>query len=346
MNWKHLGVGALALALAAGPALAADSDDSKKDTEAARAQQEQARKEMEAARQEVEKARQELQRATRELARSMAKVETDNPRAQYFAYMTDPNRAVLGVLISDEVENGEDRGVRLLAVTPGSGADKAGLKAGDLVLSMNGTSLARDGKKGPQGRMRDVLKSLKAGDSVKVDYERDGKRQTATIVTQPPEPDLAMAPPPSMLDEMLHDPDFMKFGPMSQMPMFQFRGPVIHGLELCKLDADLGSYFKTTDGVLVVKAPKNGALSLKSGDVIQKIDGQAVTEPVTVLDMLRSRDEEQNVKLDIVRQGKKMQLEGKIPVASVVPPMPPMPPRDMHRHRVVASPGPDSDDGT
>ena len=324
MNWKHLGTGFLALALTAGPALAADADAQKAQDES-RKEQEAARKEMEQARQEVEKARDELQRATRELARSMAKVERDNPRAQYFAYMTDPHRAVLGVIISDDMENGEDRGVRLLAVTPGSGADKAGLKAGDLVLAMNGTPLARDGKAGPQTRMREVLKSLKAGDTVKVDYERDGKRATTSLVTQAPEPELAMGPPPSMLEDMLHDPDFMKFGP-PMMPMFYFRGAAIRGLELAKLDADLGSYFKTSDGVLVVKAPKNGALSLKSGDVIQKIDGEAVAEPVTVLDMLRSRGDERTVKLDVVRQGKKLQLEGKVPVAQAWPPVPPMPP--------------------
>lgn len=329
-----MGVGFLALALAAGPALAANrAGDAPKD-------QETARKEMEQARREVEQARAELQRATRELARSMAKVERDNPRAQYFAYMTDPRRAVLGVIISDEVEHGEDRGVRLLAVTPGSGADKAGLKAGDLVVAMNGMPLSRDGKAGPQTRMRRVLEPLKAGDAVKVEYERDGKRAMATVVTQAPEPEFAMGPPPSVLDEMLHDPDFMKFGP-PMVQMFQFRGYAIRGLELAKLDPDLGSYFKTTDGVLVVKAPRDGSLSLKSGDVIQKIDGDAVTEPVTVLDLLRSRGADRAVRLEVVRQGRKLQLEGHIPVAQSAPPLPPAPPPPPRRVRNVSD-----DDGT
>lgn len=314
---KHIGAALLAvlsLSLATVPAHAAGD--------------EQARKDLERARQEVEKARVELQKATRALARSMARVERDNPKAQYFEYMTDPQRAVLGVLIPDDVENGESRGVRLLAVTPGSGAEKAGLKAGDLVTGLNGTSLAADGRKSPQKRMREVMRALKAGAEVKVDYERDGRARSGTVTTQAPEPDLAMAPLP-MIQEWLHGADPEK-GPMAGIPWFQFRGPAIRGLELARLDEDLGAYFKTREGVLVVKAPRSGALSLKSGDVIQKIDGVNVSEPVTVLDKLRSRGEEQAVKLDIMRQGRRMELQGKVPVADA-PPRPPAPPAPSRR---------------
>src|SRR5690349_21265743 len=200
MNVKNTGaalLAALTLSLAAVPALAAP---------AAEEEQAQARKDLERARQEVEKAREELQRATRDLARSLAKAERDNPKAQYFEYMTDPKRAVLGVLIPDDVENGESRGVRVLAVTPGGGAEKAGLKAGDLLTGMNGTALAADGKRSPQKKLREVMRALKAGDEVKVDYERDGRARSTTLETQPPEPEMAMAPLP-MIQEWLHDPD-------------------------------------------------------------------------------------------------------------------------------------------
>lgn len=272
---------------------------------------EEQRAELDRARQEVERARIELQRATRELARSLAESDRANPRAQYFEYMTDPRRAVIGVLINDESENGEDRGVRLLAVSPGGGAEKAGLKAGDLVTALNGAPLARDGKRSPQKRLREALRPLKAGDEVKVDYERDGRKASTTVKTQSPEPELAMAPLP-MWQEFLDDEDFGKFMPMPGA-MFPFRGPAIRGLELAKLDPDLGAYFKTTEGVLVIKAPRSSALGLKSGDVIQKIDGAAVAEPVTVLDKLRSRGAEQSVKLEVVRQGRKTTLDAKVP---------------------------------
>jgi type II secretory pathway component PulC len=327
MNYRHMGaalLAALALTAAAAPAGAADD--------------EQAREELERARVEVEKARQELQKATRELARSMARVEGDNPKVQYFEYMTDPKRAMLGVLIPDDFEDGETRGVRLTAVTPGSGAERAGLKAGDLLTSINGQSLAAEGKTSPQKRMKEAMRKMKAGDEAKIDFERDGRARSTTVTTQAPEP-LVMVPPLPILQQWLHGDEYAR-GPMEAMPWMGFRGPAIRGLELCKLDEDLGGYFGTTEGVLVVKAPKDAALGLRSGDVIQKIDGVSVSEPVTVLDKLRSRHEEQVVKLELLRKGRKLDLEGRIPVASAIAPLPPRAPKAAKPSRAPKAPAP------
>lgn len=294
---------ALGLAAAA-PAFAADDETAR---------------ELEEARQEVEAAREELRRATRDLARSMARVERDTPRGEYFNFIANPKRAVLGVIIDDEREDGENRGVEVLAVTPGGGAEAAGLKAGDLIVTVNGKPLAAEGKQRPQKKLREVMREVEAGDKVALEYERNGKPASTTLVTQAPEPDVALALPglPFWAEgdfEMDFGKENEKLPPLAHM--FQFRGAAIRGLELCKLDEDLSYYFKTKDGVLVVKAPRSGALTLKSGDVIQKIDGDPVSEPVTVLDKLRSRNAEQDVKLEVLRQGRKVEIEGRIPMAA------------------------------
>lgn len=269
---------------------------------------------IEKARKEVEKAREELRRATRDLARSMATVEKDNPRAQYFEFMTNPKRAVLGVIIDDE--SGEDRGVTVLAATPGGGAEKAGIKAGDILLAVDGKSMAAKGTQRPEHHLREVLRKLEAGAAIKVEYLREGKRATTTLKTQAPETDLALSmipplPPQALLG--MDEDEFKQFMPFDKM-FGMFGGPT-RGMELCKLDEDLAAYFKTRDGVLVIKAPKDKALGLKSGDVIQKIGSDKVSEPITVMDKLRSRGEAQTVRIEILRQGKKLTLDATIPVA-------------------------------
>jgi S1-C subfamily serine protease len=158
--------------------------------------------------------------------------------------------------------------------------------------------------------MREVLRALKAGDTVQVGYERDGKRATVTVTTQAPEREMTLAPLP--FEDWIEHGDADPFMPF----MFKLQGRGVRGLELAKLDEDLGAYFKTKEGVLVVKAPASGALRLKSGDVIQKIDGDAVSEPVTVLDKLRARGEARTVRMEIVRQGRKLEIEGTIEVAA------------------------------
>lgn len=269
---------------------------------------------IERARKEVDKAREELRRATRELASSMAKLDRNNPRAQYFEFMTNPKRAVLGVIIDDE--SGEDRGVMVLAATPGGGAEKAGLKAGDILLALDGNSLAAKGNQPPAHHLRGVLRKLEAGVTVKVEYLRDGKRTKTTLKTQAPETDFSMSMippmPPQALMEM-DEEDFKQFMPFDKK--FGFFGGPTRGMELCKLDDDLAGYFKTKDGVLVIKAPKEKSFGLKSGDVIQRIGGDKVSEPVTVMDKLRSRGEAQTVKIEVLRQGKKITLNATLPVA-------------------------------
>jgi S1-C subfamily serine protease len=86
-----------------------------------------------------------------------------------------------------------------------------------------------------------------------------------------------------------------------------------HGMELCKLDTELAPYFRTDKGVLVVSAPHSGSLGLKGGDVIQVVDGKTVDSPVEVWDRFADVAGDAKVKVDVVRQGKAMSLEGTLP---------------------------------
>jgi hypothetical protein len=72
----------------------------------------------------------------------------------------------------------EGEGVRLDGTVPGSPAEKAGLKEGDIITGMNGK---------PVKELRDlsnILKTLKAGDKVKIELLRDGAQITLKAVLE------------------------------------------------------------------------------------------------------------------------------------------------------------------
>src|SRR5207247_7007871 len=84
-------------------------------------------------------------------------------------------------------------------------------------------------------------------------------------------------------------------------------------LERASLNADLGEYFGTRDGVLVVRAPADSGLPLKGGDVILSIGGRKPTSPTHAMRILRSYDEGETVSVEIMRKQKRMTLAWKVP---------------------------------
>jgi membrane-associated protease RseP (regulator of RpoE activity) len=74
----------------------------------------------------------------------------------------------------------DGKGVKLQGVAPGSPAEKAGLKEGDLLLSLNGKDF-EDIK-----AYSAIFFGLKPGDEVTLGYERDGKKSTvkATLLSK------------------------------------------------------------------------------------------------------------------------------------------------------------------
>lgn len=302
-----LAAAVLALAM---PAWAADAD----------AETAAQRQEVERAREELRRARDELQRAARELQRASRELEHASPRAEAYAFVTNPRRAMLGITTEAGAEKGgEVRGVLVTGVTPGSGADKAGLKSGDLLLSANGKSLSTKSgvRPGPEKRLREVMSELAPGDPVKVEYERDGKRASATVIASRPE-EMAW-------DRLLEWDDHGQFDvlvpavpavpPVAPVPPIPPIPPLppLPALQLAKLDADLAGYFKTSEGVLVVRPPAKGTLALKSGDVIQKINDRKVSSPVSALEQLAAADPDARLRLEVWRQGKPVQVEGTLP---------------------------------
>ncbi len=66
-------------------------------------------------------------------------------------------------------------GVKLSGVSPGSPAEQAGMRAGDVVVTLNGAPV------GSLAEFSAVLRTLSAGQAVPVVFQRDGREQTATV---------------------------------------------------------------------------------------------------------------------------------------------------------------------
>ncbi|ROH88774.1 PDZ domain-containing protein [Stagnimonas aquatica] len=289
------------------------------------------RAQLQQAEQNLRAAREQLLKSARELARLQGQFGQDTPFSQAMGLLADPRRATLGVSIAPgPLEKGRQRGVLVTAVTPGSGAEKAGIQSGDLILSANGQSLelAEDARPGPGLTLRQTLRELEPGATVSLAVERGGKRKTVSVMAQrqdapsAPDFDIERFGPrgdlllPRMPGEpgALPPPPGPRFGRLMAGPL---GGP---GFQLARLDEDLAGYFKTREGVLVVKAPPviEGAPALKSGDVIQSINGQPVRSPVDLLDQFFNLEPKAQLSLVVVRQGATLSLQGQLPE----PPMP------------------------
>lgn len=84
-------------------------------------------------------------------------------------------------------------------------------------------------------------------------------------------------------------------------------------LELVSLNSDLGDYFGTHDGVLVVKASEDSLLPLRSGDVIVSIGDRKPTSPAQAMRILRSYDSGETVNIEIMRHQKRQAISWKVP---------------------------------
>ena len=88
----------------------------------------------------------------------------------------------------------EERGVPVRRLVPGEGAEEAGLRPGDLITAVNGFRLTdplKDAEEEeefdddlslPFQRLRKILKGLEPGDTVSVQFLRDGKARSAHVV--------------------------------------------------------------------------------------------------------------------------------------------------------------------
>lgn len=249
----------------------------------------------------------------------------------------------LGIVMAP---NPAANGVRIAAVTPDSPAQKAGLQANDVLLSVNGKNISGSGS-AALDQARDLLGDLKKDQVVKLRYARQGKTSEASVKADEIRRVMVFTRDgegmPPMHDGEIHK-RMMMLPPGVEMEIERM-GPMGHcdkgekdcglpnlvqafrwqGLNLSSIDAGLGRYFGTEKGVLVLSSGPE-LKGLQSGDVIQKVAGTAVDSPRDVMRALRDKPAGSQLQMDVLRDRRPTSASVTVPESRPLPFMEPPPP--------------------
>ncbi len=308
---------------------------------------------------ELAAARAELERAARRVAELSGQ---EAPRVHVVEKRIE-QRPVLGVVLAAD----ETRGARIIAVTPGSAAADAGLRAGDRLVSVEGTALAGSDADARVESARQALSALSSDRAVRIGYERDGR--TSEVRATP-----RLSAPMAMLhatgDEAAMEalPDAARLrraveaaravaAPQVRQEIIRLgqdcqgedcRAPMVweafrwSGLNLASVDAQLGRYFGTDRGVLVLSSGPE-LKDLQPGDVIRQVDGTPVTTPRETMAALRGKPAGSPVEIGYLRDRREATARITVPDtvrALALPAAPPAPPRPPRPPSAVDAPPP------
>lgn len=232
-------------------------------------------------------------------------------------------RGLLGVNIDGAAHRD---GAHVLNVSPGGAAAEAGIRAGDVIVSIAGTDLTKDSN--PGRALVERVAQLEPEQKVQVAVLRDGKRQNLDVTLRPaPEGAMAARPlaggPPDggpgvMLRRRLESGG--RPGPGEgvegiRLNILEALGQDgrFRDLEFATLSERLGGYFGVKAGVLVVRAGVNSPYQLQDGDVILAVDGREVSTAQHVGRILRSYLPGEKLKLRVQRDRRAIDIEVTMP---------------------------------
>ncbi|MGV6850969.1 MAG: PDZ domain-containing protein [bacterium] len=270
---------------------------------------------------DLRRAKEELERARHEV--KMIKDYGDNIRITVDSDVQKTPR--LG-FVPDKTK----RGIELAIVIPNSPAAKAGMQSGDLIQSVRGEKVDKNAS---LEDVTELIGKLEEGETVAFDVLRGEQR-----LSFKPKAHTASS---NEIVKLIKDKDFfMKFSNLAQQkygygnpgidqadlkivaeylnetdaPLDGFvLGTQLNRVKLVKLNPELGKYFGTDSGILIVKIEKDNILGLISGDVIKTIDGREVTSPSHMMRILKSYNSGDKLNIKIFRNKHKKTLKAIMP---------------------------------
>jgi len=219
-------------------------------------------------------------------------------------------RGWLGVVVQEvdrdlaiSMKMDKPEGALVARVMPGSPAEKAGLRAGDIILSYNGVELASSTALPPMVGITDP------GENAEVKLLREGKQMSLKVAVGVLQPDA--------------DPSLGKHAPELPPPAAPVPTDAL-GLTVRPLtdaerrDAQLGG---PASGVMVAEARDGPAAraGVRAGDVLLQISGQEIGSPARYREVAGRLTPGQTVPVLVQRRGAPLFLAMDVPEAAAAP---------------------------
>ncbi|MFB6455705.1 PDZ domain-containing protein [Chitinophaga sp. Hz27] len=219
-----------------------------------------------------------------------------------------PNKALLGVM----TEKSEATGVTVKTVSPGTPAEKAGIKTGDIITKVDDKKIAE-----PKD-LYETIGGYKPGDKITVTYTRN-KKETKANVT---------------LDERKNDGNSIFLSPpssdRSNRDFYNFRGPRFgqgfgqgfgddswapRGANNVRLGLQVEDT-ENGDGAKVTNIDEGSAAEkagFKMDDIVTEVAGSSVKSARDMASAYRSNLQKSTITAKVIRNGATQNLEIKVP---------------------------------
>ena len=228
--------------------------------------------------------------------------KNDNWNKDYDLFHSNES-AFLGVSTEDD----DDDGARIVSVTKGSAAEKAGLEKGDVIKRVN------DNRIDNPADLTNTIRKMRPDEKVKITFERDGDEETVTA--------------------KLGRRNNLGIGKLDHLENLDLQGHVQphFELELPKMDFNFDENFGETfifpgkgrlgiraqdtddgEGVKVLDVDEGSAADragLRKGDLILEFDGEDIDSAEELAEIAKEKKDKSSVKIRINRNGRTETLE-------------------------------------
>jgi len=210
----------------------------------------------------------------------------------------DSNRAMLGVTTGSA-----EGGVKINDITKDGGAEKAGLKEGDIITTIDGKKME------DPDDLSETIRAHKIGDKVSITYLRDNKEQKVTAELTKWKGVTGSINGLNLNFDKMATPRAFTMPRTTYGQAFSWSGGSPK-LGISVQDTDDGKGVK----VIEVDDDSNAAKAgVKEDDVIAEVDGKAVNSTDEMVKVIRDSKEKSSVLIKLNRAGKTQSIEVKMP---------------------------------